>query len=369
MEDDSDRPTDLTCSVCSATYPAGPAEPWRCDCGAPLELADRGPPPESRPGQADLDRDRGLWAFEALLPVEDRASLGEGFTPMIDAPKWGVDFKLEYVSPTGSFKDRGATTIVSRALEVGAKSIVDDSSGNAGAAIATYAARAGLPATIYVPEGVKESKRALIERTGATVRTVAGGRAAVTEACIEAVEDGTSWYASHAWNPAFFAGTETFAYEVAVQRGWGAPDTIVSPVGHGTLLLGAARGFRRLADLGWIDRMPRIVGVQAGGYAPLAEAFGNTAPDNELADGVQIREPARREQLLEAIDDTGGTVVALGEERVESTLRQLHSAGLYVEPTSALAPAAIEDLRADGMLEEADDVVVPLTGSGLKIRW
>ncbi len=361
---------DLTCPACGRTYPASPDEPWRCDCGTPLEFADRPVPADGPPTIGELNTRHGLWAFEDFLPVERRVTLGEGFTPLADAPGWDAEFKLEYVFPTGSFKDRGATTTLSRAVELGVERILEDSSGNAGAAMATYAARAGIDAAIYVPAGAKASKLAAIERAGATPVRIEGSREAVTEACIEAVERGEGWYASHAWNPAFFAGTQTVAFEIAAQRDWEVPDAVVLPLGHGTLFLGAYRGFRALREAGWIEQVPRLLGAQAAGYAPIADVLhGGRAGENEVADGVQIREPVRREEILEAIADTGGDAIAIDERATERELDRLHRAGFYVEPTAAVVPAALREYRDRGVLAADAEVVVPLTGSGLKAEW
>ncbi len=364
-------PTDLYCPDCGAEYEAGPDEPWRCTCGHALEFVDR-PHPEGNPlPLSRLDTSEGLWTFFEFLPIEKHVTFHEGFTPLVDAPGWDAQFKLEYVFPTGSFKDRGATTTLSRAVELGVEKVIEDSSGNAGAAIATYAARAGLEADIYVPADVKQSKLMAIQRAGARPVRVEGTREDVTIACVDAVESGEGWYASHAWNPAFYAGTMTFAFEVAAQRDWTVPDAVVLPVGHGTLFLGAYRGFSLLEEAGIVDEVPRLLGAQATGYAPIVTAadgvvVSEDGGDNDIADGIQIREPARGTQLLEAIEATDGEVVALGSDPVEATLDRLHRNGFYVEPTAAVAPAALRHYREQGVVDESDDVVVPLTGSGLK---
>ncbi|SMO38145.1 threonine synthase [Halorubrum cibi] len=385
----------LACPDCGATFP----DRWRCTCGSPLEFAEPLVPghelPTSERGPPDsgaFDARTGLWAFEKFLAVgndpTDRVTLGEGSTPLVDADgaaggasgaptdPWNAEFKLEYVFPTGSFKDRGATTTLTRARELGVDRVVDDSSGNAGAAIATYAARAGIDAEVYVPADVKEAKIRAIRRAGATPVRVEGSRADVTDACVAAL-DGTdtrdsAWYASHAWNPAFFEGTATVAYEIAHQRDWQAPDAVVTPLGHGTLFLGAYRGFERLHEAGWIDSVPRLYGAQAAGTAPIVRALhGPEAADpdgkrNEAADGIRIAEPVRREEILEAIRETGGDAVAITEAAGERELDRLHAAGFYTEPTCAVAPAALRELRSSGAIDEDEDVVVPLTGSGLK---
>ncbi|UWG46665.1 Threonine synthase and cysteate synthase [Halanaeroarchaeum sp. HSR-CO] len=355
----------LVCPDCGETYDAGPGEPWQCTCGHPLDFAER-PLPDGPP--ETLGVARGLWAFEDFLPIEPHVTLGEGWTPLADAPAWDATFKLEYVLPSGSFKDRGATATLSRAVELGVDRVVEDSSGNAGAAIAQYAARAGVEADIYVPAGAKESKLKAIRRVGATPVPIEGTRQDVTDACVAAVEAGDAWYASHAWNPAFFAGTATFAVELAAQRDWSVPDAVVVPLGHGTLFLGAYRGFTALRDAGWTDSVPRLLGVQAAGVAPIAAALNEDAdgPINDVADGIQITDPVRQKQILDAVDDTGGDAIAIGEAATEAALTALHERGFYVEPTSAIAVAGLEAYRERGVLSTDDDVVVPLTGSGLK---
>ncbi|TKX75608.1 pyridoxal-phosphate dependent enzyme [Halorubrum sp. GN11_10-6_MGM] len=389
----------LRCPECGETY----RDRWRCRCGAPLDFAEGAVPSGAAPDPAAFDVRAGLWAFDDLLAVgdapRDRVTLGEGMTPLVDAdtgrgpigdaepeiPPWNASFKLEYVFPTGSFKDRGATTTLTRARELGVERVVEDSSGNAGAAIATYAARAGVDAEIYVPADAKESKLRAIRRAGAEPVRIEGSRQDVTDACVSAVvggdsgataaEDGdgsSAWYASHAWNPAFFEGTATVAYEIALQRDWEAPDAVVTPLGHGTLFLGAYRGFRRLERAGWIDEMPRLYGAQAAGVAPIVEALhGPEAADpagavNDAADGIQIAEPVRNREIREAIDATGGDALAVTEAAATRELDRLHAAGFYTEPTCAVAPAALRTLRDRGEIGPDEAVVVPLTGSGLK---
>ena len=355
----------MECANCGATYPAD--GPWRCRCGGPLEFDERALPEGGPPEH--LDRDAGLWAFDELLPVDQRVTLGEGWTPLLDSDGWDVQFKLESLFPTASFKDRGATTTISRALGQGVERVVEDSSGNAGLAIATYAARAGIDAEIFVPADAKPGKLRAIERTGATLRRIEGSRQAVTDACVEAVESGDAYYASHAWDPAFFAGTATIAFEIAAQRDWEAPDAFVTPLGHGTLLLGAYRGFRALEAAGWTDSMPRLLGAQAAGVAPIATALHGeetSGERNNAADGIQIAEPARGQQILDAIDATNGDAIAVSAAATEREHDALAGAGFHVEPTCATATAALARFRERGVLDTGDDVVVALTGSGLK---
>lgn len=349
----------LSCPCCDRRF----EDRWRCACGSPLQFETQ--PTPSGPASTIEPRD-GLWTFADFLPAigEQRVTLGEGMTPLVDAPAWNATFKLEYVSPTGSFKDRGATTTISRAASLDVDRVIEDSSGNAGVAIATYAARAGIDATIYAPAAAKPAKLDAIRRTGATLETIEGDRQAVTDACREAVDAGEGWYASHAWNPAFFVGTMTAALEIAYQRDWHAPDTVVTPVGHGTLLIGLYDGFSALKSAGWIDRVPRLLAVQAAGVAPIVEALEGDpgASKNELAAGVQIAEPVQRERILEAINATDGDAIAVADGPVTQALTALHEAGFGCAPTSALGVAGLERFRDGGKLDPDEDVVVPLTG-------
>ncbi|WP_135667666.1 threonine synthase [Halorhabdus rudnickae] len=347
------------CADCGRTYPVD--GPWRCDCGHPLDLRDRPTLPAEPPA---LDRENGLWACGDFLPVEPRVTLGEGWTPLIEGAVDGLQYKLEHLFPTGSFKDRGAAVVVSHALERGADRVLEDSSGNAGLAIATYAARAGIDAEIFVPDDAKPGKLRAIERTGADLRRIEGTREDVTEACIDAVEDSEGYYASHAWEPLFLSGTATFALEVAAQRGWQAPDAVVTPLGHGTLFLGAYRGFERLHRAGWIDDVPRLCGVQASGVAPIAAARGNDrdALRNDVADGIQIADPVRQTGILEATDATDGDAVAVTAAETERAHDRLLGEGLDLDPTSATALAGLDRLVEGGVIGDDADVVVPLTG-------
>ncbi|MFA9515784.1 pyridoxal-phosphate dependent enzyme [Halopenitus sp. H-Gu1] len=383
----------LICPDCGATFP----DRWRCPCGSPLNFQTN-PIPESAspPDPATFDVRSGIWSFEEFLPVgddpADRVSFGAGPTPLVDADPgrpngidtdvgdgvrddtagpeeepWNCRFKLEYVLPTGSFKDRGATTTLTRARELGIDRLCEDSSGNAGTAIATYAARAGIDAEIYLPASAATATIRAIERVGATPVPVEGNRGAATEACIDAVESGAGWYASHAWNPAFHAGTATFAHEIALQSDWQVPDAVVIPVGHGTLFLGAYLGFERLEEAGWIDRVPRLLAAQAAGNAPVVrELHGEDAAsrggDNDVAKGIRIADPPRIDGILDAIRETGGDAIAVTESATRTALERLGRHGFDVEATSAIAPAALREYRKRGILDTDDDVVVPLTG-------
>ncbi len=255
----------------------------------------------------------------------------------------------------------------------GVREVVEDSSGNAGASMAAYAARAGLRARVFVPETASPAKLGQIRAYGAEIVVVPGPRSAATDAAVAAVEASDAVYASHLWQPAFLAGTSTFAYELWEQRGGDVPDVVVLPLGGGTLLLGAHRGFARLRDAGLIDRVPRLVGVQAAACRPLAEAFDFGAPDAapmepgpSVAEGIRIARPPRSPEILAAVRETGGRIVAVSEEAIGAALRELLARGLYVEPTSAVALAGYRLLEADRWVAPDASVVIALTGHGLK---
>jgi threonine synthase len=357
----------LLCGSCDAAYPTD--EPrWRCGCGSLLSVCFAPRFDKER----IVRRKPTMWRYREALPIADDAavvSFDEGMTPLLPADLGGARLllKLEQLFTTGSYKDRGASVLVSKAVELGVGRIVEDSSGNAGCAIAAYAAKAGIRCGILVPEGTSPGKLAQILFYGAELTRVPGGRAATAEAALAAAE--TAYYASHSWNPFFFQGTKTFAYEVWEQLGFRAPDALLLPTGNGTLLIGSYIGFRELFDAGMIDRIPRHVAVQAENCAPLFEMFRRgldsvpaVAEGETIAEGVAISAPVRGREIMDIVRRTGGEVVAVGDGEVEEALLLLGRRGLYVEPTSALPVAAFlshPSLRAG-------TVVAPLTGHGLK---
>jgi threonine synthase len=289
--------------------------------------------------------------------------MGEGNTPMLVAAPH-LYLKLEFLSPTGSFKDRGAVALVAGAVEHGAERLIADSSGNAGSAIAAYATRAGLPCTVFVPESTSPGKVAQISGYGATVERVPGDRTASEEAAIAEVERTGATYASHVRDPMFLEGTKTFAFEVAEQLGR-APDSVLIPVGNGTLLLGAAQGFRELLAAGRIDRLPALIGLQSERCAPLVRAWGadldtpaEIEAEETAAEGIAIPRPARGGEILAAVRESDGRMVSVPEAAIAPATRELARRGLLVEPTAAVVWAARD--------QAIGTTVVPLCGSGLK---
>lgn len=350
--------------------------PLRCPISArPLEYTGL---PDFKPELID-PMATGLWRYQALLPVtrpgQPRVSLGEGWTPLIP-DQWNrraVYWKLDTLMPTGSYKDRGVSVMVNWLAGLGATIVVDDSSGNAGASLACYAARAGLTARIYVPESAPEPKRAQIAVYGAELVEVQGPRNLATKAAETDTKNSRQIaYASHAWHPAFLLGQMTAAWEIWEQLGGRVPDWLVAPVGNGGLLLGTWRGFQHLLNSGLTDHLPRLVAVQAEPYTPIAEAFQSGAEDiapsplveKISADGIAISYPVHARSILQAVRQSQGRVVAVNESEVRSAQERLAERGLFVEPTSATVAAALEKIATS--FAESDRIVAILTGHGLK---
>ena len=361
---DSGSDLGLRCRRCGTTG-AADLRTWRCpSCRGPLEAPPTTILTEELAGE-------GLWRYAPWLPVRTRVSLGEPTTPLVDL-NWGgrrVIVKNEGALPTGSFKDRGAAVLVSWLRDRGAAAVVEDSSGNAGAALAAYCARAGIRCEIYVPSDAPGAKVAQLRAYGATPILVDGPRSDATAAAVRAARAG-SVYASHAWNPVYLAGTQTFAFELWEQLGRDVPDVLIVPVGGGALLLGAHLGFAALRRGGLIERVPRLVAAQAAACAPLARAFDDGLPDPvpvvpsaSVADGIQIGRPVRGREVLAAIRASGGSAVALDDRAIIAAHGAAALQGLLVERTSATALAALE---LPGVVEPGEGVVVAATGHGLK---
>ena len=351
-------------------YPLTEAR-WCADNGHYLNLA-----PAPGLGRADIDASRhSVWRYAKALRVDSAhaVSLGEGGTPLV-AGEWqgaSVLYKLEFMMPTGSFKDRGMTVMVSYLKSRGLHRVLEDSSGNAGASLAAYAAAAGMGCRILVPETASYPKIAQIAAGGADVVTIKGSRQDVAEAALR--QSAEIFYASHNWQPFFVEGIKTLAYELWEQLGFAAPDSIVVPLGYGSNVLGADVGFAELLRRGEIGRRPRIFGVQAARCAPLAAAFQAgaerivpTAIASTMAEGIATAKPTRVAEVLRAVRESGGSIAAVEEAEIVEALRDLAGRGLYVEPTSAVAAAGLSRLLSSGTILPGERTVLVLTGSGLK---
>ena len=361
------------CNRCNTTHPID-AIRYKCDCGAPLNLKK---PDSMLPIKEITPRDSSIWRYrEALSITDDRSivSLGEGMTPLVpfENPLCDHRLKLDFVFPTGSYKDRGASVLLSKARELGVREVVEDSSGNAGAAIAAYSAKAGIDCTIYCPTSTSEGKLTQISMYGARLKLIEGNRAATTQAVLHAAE--TTYYASHNWNPFFLEGTKTIAFEIAEQLGWKAPDHVICPIGFGSVYVGLYIGFQELQAQKAITKIPRLLGVQSAACCPIYKAYAENQSQIErfpqtyetLAEGITSELPIRTQMITEAICGTNGAITIVDEEEIKAGIRMLASKGIYVEPTSAVIVEAFDKFAKSGIIREGDLTVSILTGSGLK---
>jgi threonine synthase len=263
------------------------------------------------------------------------------------------------------------TVMVSYLRSRGVERVLEDSSGNAGASLSAYAAAAGLSCRILVPETASYPKIAQIAACGADVVTIPGARQDVAEAALR--QSAEIFYASHNWQPFFVEGVKTLAYELWEQLGFRPPDNVVVPLGYGSNVLGLDRGFGELLRRGEIGARPRLFGVQAANCAPYHAAYRAgverlvpTAITPTIAEGIASAKPTRVVEVLRAVRESGGAVVAVEEAEIVEALRALAHRGLYVEPTSAAAAAGLTRLQASGAIRPSETTVLVLTGSGLK---
>lgn len=342
---------------------------WRGDSGGFVELDGR---PLLEPFRLS-DRPPALWRYRDVLPLSGEAfvSLGETLTPLLPIEMAGrrVWVKQDQLLPTGSFKDRGAAVMVSKMKELGVRRAVQDSSGNAGAAVAAYCARAGIGCDIYVPQSTSAEKLRQICSYGANLILVPGDREETARVAFAAAQ--TGYYASHCWNPFFHHGIKTFSYEVCEQLGWHAPDCVVLPAGNGSLLIGVAIGFAELSSMNLIKKLPRLVAVQTQAYAPLFRAFERVAGEAigsqpTIAEGIAITAPIRLQDMLAAIEKTRGKVLTVTDGEIVHARDEMGRMGFFIEPTAAVAIAGVKKYLQAGKHDERETVVTLFTGHGLK---
>lgn len=358
--------TAIRCDQCGSPYPAQ-GVPFRCACGG---IYDFDSAPDYHPEKIEKDLP-GLWRYRHAFSLDSSApvvTLGEGGTPLIwvESGFGDVGLKLESLNPTGSYKDRGSAVLASQLLSRGVKRAVEDSSGNAGASFAAYAARSRLRAAVYVPESASGPKRRQIEEYGAELIAVPGPRAAAAEAVLREAESGVP-YASHAYLPFGLAGIATIAYELQEQAG--SVGCVIMPVGHGGLFLGVLRGFKALLNAGLIATLPYLVGVQAQPCAPVVNAANRQRGINlehqsgdTIAEGVRVQHPVRAAAILRETLSGNSEFYAVAEEKILPACAALNRQGVYVEPTSALVWSALHDLAE----KLPRPIILILTGSGLK---
>src|SRR5690348_13503879 len=329
---------------------------WCSDARTPLLIT-----PGAGISRDEIERSRrSLWRYRAALPVAiaNPITLGEGCTPLIQQPWRDLrpHFKLEWFNPTGSFKDRGSAVMLSFLRQIGIDAILEDSSGNGGSSMAGLGAAGAMRIKILAPASTSPAKIAQVRSYGAQVQLVEGPR---EESEAEAIRQSSeTFYASHNWQPFFLEGTKSFAYELWEDLGFRAPDNVIMPVGAGSSLLGCAFGFRELMKSGAIKKLPRLFAAQPLNCSPIDASFRagvDTAVPREvrktIAEGTAIKHPLRLREIIGAISESGGSTVALAEDEIVAALRRLARQGLFAEPTSASAAAALEKLSSAGVIK------------------
>lgn len=328
----------------------------------------------------------GMWAYMELLPVRDPRSvisLGEGWTPLLSVPRLGENLNLnlyvknETVEPTGSFKDRPISVAVSKARELGAKTVTTSSSGNAGASVAAYAARAGLECYIFVPASVPQDKLTQIRMYGAQVVQV-GGEFSNAYHIAKEISERRGWsnLTSTFASPYPTEANKTVAYELWEQLQGELPDWILIPIASGPLLVGMYKGFCELKEIGLITKIPRFIGVQAEGCAPIVRAFMTGTKvvawerTETIASGISDSLAGYEQDgdyTLWAIKQSNGYAIAVSDQeliRASQDLARLE--GIYAETTGAASIAAVEKLMAKKIIKPTELVVSVVTGSGFK---
>lgn len=348
------------------------AEPlWRApDDGGYVNLTAAG---DFDPGAIRQD-EATLWRYRAMLRIDAAPlTLGEGWTPLLPS-RWGgrdVLMKCDHMMPSGSFKDRGVAVMLAYLKGRGIDAVLEDSSGNAGASVATYAAASGLAATIFSPAAAPPGKLAQMAAMGADVRAIPGPRQNAADAALAAAAE--AFYAGHNIQPYFLEGVKTLAFELWEQMDGQTPDHVVVACGQGGNVMGLDIGFRELLAAGLVDKLPAIHGVQARNAAPYLAAWeaGSATPieidpEPSIADGVTSSKPVRLTEVLAACRESGGGLLGATEDQIVAAMQGLHRSGFFVEPTTATGAAGLTQLLDAGMIGQQESVVLVLTGTGLK---
>jgi threonine synthase len=379
--------THLECSVCGTRHEAEIVHTVCRSCGKSLlaryDLAR---------ARRELKRDNlaadlpGFWKYAPLLPVRDplhRMSLGEVVTSLVPLKNWGKEKGLSRIVvkdeghlPTGSFKARGLALAVSRASELGVREVCIPSAGNAGGALAAYAALAGLRSHIYMPTETPEINISECHAYGAAVELVDGTISDAARRMNEQRKDHPEWFdVSTLKEPYRLEGKKTMGYELAEQLGWDLPDVVVYPTGGGTGLIGMWKAFREMEELGWIgSKRPRMVSVQSSGCAPIVEAYRQGRKDSEawkdartVASGLRVPKAFADYLILQALRESGGCAIAVSDETILRTISECASSdGLLLCPEGAAALAALPALQRTGFIAGDEHIMVFNTASGLK---
>jgi threonine synthase len=360
---------EFVCSNCNKRVSSSTFLP-KCECGGLWKL-------DCTPPKFDLDKiDKDQWSlfrYRDFIALDDESwkdvTLGEGLTPVI---KYDDDLllKMDYFMPTLSFKDRGAAVLIAHCKAIGVKSVVQDSSGNAGNSVAAYCARAGIECEIFVPEGTSPKKIDMIKAHGSKVNIVEGNRDHCADVCREAVEKDGKYYANHVYNPFFYEGTKTYIYEIFEQL-HRIPKNLFIPVGNGTLFLGVMHGLEELLNSSLISEMPNIIAIQSENCDPLLKAFvkGETSPKDvnptpTIAEGIAIGKPMRGNEILEYSYKYNVKFIHAPENKIMDARKELALKGIYCEHTTAANYAAY--LKYCELNGKTSDSLITMCGAGLK---
>ncbi|MEM0084320.1 MAG: threonine synthase [Candidatus Methanomethylicia archaeon] len=329
-------------------------------------------------------RDFNMWRYREFIPIENYScivSMGEGWTPLIRSRRLGsilglknLFLKLEYLNPTGSFKDRGSSAAVSRALELKAPGMVGFSTGNAGVAQAAYCALANIESIVFAPKYASREKIASIMIYGSRVFLV-NGTFDDASRIARIVAEKLGWiYNGGVINPIRQEGKKTLAYEICEQLGWKAPDWYIQSVGMGTAAIGAFKGFKEMVDFDWINGMPRMACVQAEGCAPMVKAFKANSEVIEvvkepktIASAIAVGNPAGWPLLYRALKECNGIVEAVSDDEIIEAYKAIAKfEGIYAEPAAAAPLALVKKLREFDVIDANDLIVCVISGFGLK---
>lgn len=359
------------CSRCGKKINVTETAP-KCQCGGLWSL-------DYKPLAFDLklvDHDCfHIFRYRRFMPLLDDSwrdiTLGEGMSPVVPFDE-DVLLKMDYFMPTLSFKDRGAAVLIAHCKSIGVKSVVQDSSGNAGNSVAAYCAKAGIGCEIFVPEGTSPKKIDMIKAHRAAVHVVPGSRDHCADVCREKVEQEGGYYANHVYNPFFYEGTKTYLYEVYEQL-HRIPANLFVPLGNGTLFIGIMKALEEFLECGLIDRehMPHVIAVQSENCAPFEKAFLSGSKKTKpvevhptLAEGIAIGVPMRGEEILRYVYRYGVEIVTAPEARILEARAALAAKGIYCEHTTAATYAAY--LKYCEKHGRTPDSLIPMCGAGLK---
>jgi threonine synthase len=379
----------LRCSVCGQTYQPGEVQ-YHCPVDGQIGTLDVLYDYEALRSQIDRDVPRtepSMWRYRDLLPLAPESlvpPLRVGYTPLYSAPRLAAELGLgqawvkdEGLNPTGSLKDRASALVVARAVELGVRIVSTASTGNAAAALAGMGASMGdgIQTIIFVPAAAPEAKIAQLLVYGATVVLVEASYDVAFDLCYElCLSEG--WYCRNTGiNPYTVEGKKTVAYEIAEQLGWNVPDAVIVSVGDGNIIAGVYKGFYDLLELGWIERIPRLIGVQAEGSSSLVSAWqsGLDARDiqpmdaHTIADSISAGLPRDRSRALRAVRETGGAFIAVTDAEIVASIPRLaRLTGVFAEPAAAAVYAGAQRAVRLGLITKEDRVALISTGSGLK---